>query len=156
MFSKFKMIGFFLTFTLFGCQQNTPVQKAEIPPVSTPKPIEIGKEIPASRVATFIRPKPKPNEIPTCMAAALSGRLKVHGSCLVIANGNDYTQPIFEKSSINWDESSKTLTFQGKKYKEGDEIRVGGGGLPTDETYPKKMNMGIPECGNAHLFLVCS
>lgn len=156
MFSKFKIIGILAIFSLMGCQQNTPTQKAEIPPPSISKPVEISKETPVSRVATFIRPKPKPNEIPTCMAAALSGRLKVQGSCLVIANGNDYTQPIFEKSSINWDEASKTLTFQGKKYKEGDEIRVGGGGLPTDETYPKKMNMGIPDCPNSHLFLVCS
>ena len=155
MFSKLKMVGLTMVFGLFGCQQNTLIEKAEIPPASTPKPVEIGKEIPDSRVATFVRPKPKPNEIPTCMAAALSGRLKVQGSCLVIANGNDYTQPIFEKSSINWDEASKTLTFEGKKYKEGDEIRVGGGGLPTDETYPKKMSMGIPDCPNSHLFLVC-
>ena len=141
MFSKLKMVGLTMVFGLYGCQQNTLIEKAEIPPASTPKPVEIGKEIPDSRVATFVRPKPKPNEIPTCMAAALSG--------------NDYTQPIFEKSSINWDEASKTLTFEGKKYKEGDEIRVGGGGLPTDETYPKKMSMGIPDCPNSHLFLVC-
>ena len=82
MFSKLKMVGLTMVFGLFGCQQNTPIEKAEMPPASTPKPVEIGKEIPASRVATFVRPKPKPNEIPTCMTAALSGLITLYNTKL--------------------------------------------------------------------------
>lgn len=162
MFSKIKMIGILVTFSLVGCQQNTLIQKDEVLPVSASKPFEMAKKDSVSKIA-LTNPTPSkatkdPNVIVvnTCPVAAIHGHLKIKEQCLIIETGGTTAiQPIFSKNAVEWNESTKTLTYLGKDYKEGDEIHFGGGGLPNEDEFRKLPNVSIPNCPNTTLFAVC-
>lgn len=168
MFSKFKMVGLMIAFSLFGCQQNMPTQKADnalvvkSPPTTQDK-ISISRlaisHSAKKELAKEVLPKNKDSNtitVATCPVAALHGKLSVKGKCLVVgAGGNTDIQPIFSEDSASWNEATKTLTYLGKDYKEGDEIHLGGGGLPNDAEFKKSPNVSIPDCPNTTLFSVC-
>nr|WP_312116031.1 MULTISPECIES: hypothetical protein [unclassified Moraxella] len=168
MFSKLKMVGLTMVFGLFGCQQNTSTQRADnalvVKSQATPQ-----DKISISRLAISHSAKKEPAKevlpnnkdsntitVATCPVAALHGKLRVKGKCLVVGTGgNTDIQPIFSEDSASWNEATKTLTYLGKDYKEGDEIHLGGGGLLNEAEFKNSPNVSIPDCPNTNLFAVC-
>lgn len=163
MFSKFKIIGILATFSLMGCQQNTPVQKAANSSIVNLQPTTENKTSKSRLVITRsvkeALPKNKDKNAimgKICPVAAIYGKLKIRGEGLIIETGGDIDyQPIFSEDSASWNEATRTLTYLGKEYKEGDEIRVGGGILSNETEFRKLPNVSIPNSPNTTLFSVC-
>lgn len=61
-------------------------------------------------------------------------------------------QPIFESYTVVWNNTTNTLTHNGKWYKEGDDIYLGGGFMPA-AYFEQLSNKYTPDCPNFILFL---
>ena len=146
----------FVALLLSGCASQaleTPVETPKIVQVQVPKPTLIIKPEPIKQplqIATW-SPTPQMGRL-TAMNA---GYLMAYQNCLVLTRDKD-SLPTSENSlllvladtSFSWDEGERTLVFEGKPYKLGDELYLGGGsfsypiGILTDEV---KINW--KECG---------
>ena len=89
------------------------------------------------------------------MTAALDGYLHFTDRC-VIVNAEDGeeaegTQLAILGNQIISNLTENTLVYQGKKYTEGDYIRVGGGYVDDSATFKKKHNLS--ECDGLEVFI---
>ena len=104
-----------------------------------------------SKIAIVEKEKP---EHPSGMVASLVGHLQIRENCIVvIAEGGHIEQPVFPSYSVSWDESTNTLTYESKPYKDGDPISLTGGGV--NESFLRAQEkVYIPECPNTSLFVL--
>lgn len=85
------------------------------------------------------------------MDAALTGKLKLEGTCLVIvAEGGQTSLPVFPVEDATWDGS--TLTYAGDEYAPGDEMKLSGGNL--EEAYFGPMTYIPADCTRDATFFV--
>lgn len=146
----------FVALLLSGCVSQAleiPVETPKIVQTDVPEPTLIIKSEPIKQplqIATW-SPTPQMGRF-TAMNA---GYLRSYQNCLVLTRDKD-SAPTDENSlllvladtSFSWDEGERTLVFEGKPYKLGDELYLGGGsfsypiGILTDEV---KINW--KECG---------
>ena len=85
------------------------------------------------------------------MDAALKGKLKLNGTCLVIvAEGGQSSLPVFPVEDATWDGTQ--LTYDGKQYAPGDEISVIGGNV--EEAYFGPMTYIPADCTRDATFFV--
>lgn len=62
------------------------------------------------------------------MDALLEGTVVVSDSCITVRDELDQAWlPIFQRPRTTWD--GTTLTYDGKRYSDGGDIRLGGGGV---------------------------
>lgn len=89
------------------------------------------------------------------MLATMSGRLVTSGGCLAIAPGGGAPMVlVLPYGRGTWDAAAEVLTLDGKSYRRGDPIVVGGGSVPRDSDRLTSAPSMIPPCGGAMLFLV--
>jgi hypothetical protein len=88
-------------------------------------------------------------------AARLDGVLSRLGGCLVVtASNGKRVQPVFPAGKAHWDESTATLSFGGRKYRAGDSITLGGGGVSSPSAYAGEAGVRIADCPVGDLFAV--
>ena len=135
-------------------------QALEIP-VETPKIVQT--DVPEPTLIIKSEPIKQPLQIATWSPTPQMGRfmamnagyLRSYQNCLVLTRDQDSLPtdensllPVLADKSFSWDEEEQTLVFEGKPYKLGDELYLGGGsfsypiGILTDEV---KINW--KECG---------
>ena len=87
------------------------------------------------------------------MTAALDGYLHFSKGCIIVRpKGEKGIQLAILGNEIISEVTNNSLVYQGKKYTEGDYIRVGGGGVVNDvSTFKKKHNLN--ECGGLEVFI---
>lgn len=91
-------------------------------------------------------------EIVMSMTAALNGYLHFTDRCVVVnAENGEGTQLAILGNQIISNLTENTLVYQGKKYTEGDYIRVGGGYVDDSATFKKKHNLS--ECDGLEVFV---
>lgn len=141
---------------LSGCVSQALQAPLEIPTivqVEVPKPAPIINPEPLKpplQIATW-SPTPQMGRF-TAMNA---GYLMAYQNCLVLTRDQD-SLPTNENSlllvladtSFSWDEENQTLVFEGKPYKLGDELYLGGGSF----SYPigiltGQLEINWKECG---------
>lgn len=139
-----------------GCASQaleTPLETSAIVQTDVPEPAPIIKPEPIKQplqIATW-SPTPQMGRF-TAMNA---GYLQSYQNCLVLTRDKD-SLPTDENSlllvladtSFSWDEEKQTLVFEGKPYKLGDELYLGGGSF----TYPNgiltgQVDINWKECG---------
>ena len=139
-----------------GCVSQaleTPLETPTIVQTDAPEPASIIKPEPIKQplqIATW-SPTPQMGRF-TAMNA---GYLRAYQNCLVLTRDKD-SLPTDENSlllvladtSFSWDEAEQTLVFEGKPYKLGDELYLGGGSF----TYPvgiltDQVEINWKECG---------
>ncbi|HEX9948051.1 MAG TPA: hypothetical protein VGA98_10970 [Allosphingosinicella sp.] len=88
-------------------------------------------------------------------AARLEGILSRLGGCLVVTLGNGRAvHPVFPSGKATWDEASGTLRFEGKIYRPGDRIILGGGGITSPSAYARESGVEIAPCPEENLWAV--
>ena len=88
-------------------------------------------------------------------AARLSGVLSRVDGCLVVTAPNGIrVQPVFPAGKAVWDEASGALIFQGKTYRPGDRIDLGGGGITSPSAYARQPGVEIAPCPESNLWAV--
>lgn len=98
----------------------------------------------------------KPIIIKTSLTAAYEGYLHFTGDCVVIKSqrgggGGGVQLPMLDDGVMS-DFTANSLVYKGKKYTEGDYIRIGGGIVSNDiDTFRKKHN--LKECGGLDIFI---
>lgn len=146
----------FVALLLSGCVSQVIETSIEPPKVMQTNELE---------TVPIIKPEPikQPLQIATWsptpqmgrLTAMNAGYLRSYRNCLVLTDGKD-SLPTHENSlllvladtSFSWDEGERTLVFEGKPYKLGDELYLGGGsfsypiGILTDE-----VEINWKECG---------
>ena len=145
---------------LRGCNQA--VQSKNEPPVLDPQNTAVemssnNTDNPSDRLKNMskiaIWEKEKPNH-PFGMVASLDGRLEFRENCIVvISEGGHIGQPVFPSYSVSWDEATSTLTYDSKRYKDGDPISLTGGGV-NESFFGTQEKVYIPQCPNNSLFVV--
>lgn len=145
---------------LNGCNQN--VQSKNERPVLDPQNTEVelstnDRDNPSSRLKNMskiaIVEKEKPDHT-SGMVASLVGHLEFRENCIVvIAEGGNIEQPVFPSYSVSWDEATNTLTYDSKRYKDGDPISLTGGGV-NEKIFRSQEKVYIPECPNSSLFVL--
>lgn len=111
------------------------------------------KPLKNSKLAVFEAQRPKSGEAVGGYTAALSGTLRVKENCVVIILKNgSAVQPIFASYTVVWNDTTNTLIHNGKQYREGDDIYLGGGLMPA-AYFENLSNKYIPDCPNSSLFL---
>ena len=89
------------------------------------------------------------------MTAALDGYLHFTDRCIIV-NAKDGeeaegTQLAILGNEVISEVTNNSLVYQGKKYTEGDYIRVGGGYVDDSATFKKKHNLS--ECDGLEIFI---
>ena len=108
------------------------------------------------------KPKPKQEQVSeakpiiaaTSLTAAYEGYLHFTGDCVVIKSqgGEGGVQLPMLDDGVMSDFTANSLVYKGKKYTEGDYIRIGGGIVPNDiDIFRKKHN--LKECGGLDIFI---
>ena len=83
-------------------------------------------------IATWQRPVPNPGVVGSAAALA-SGTLILRNNCLLLEwEGGRTILPVFPSDRIQWDAAALTLTHEGRRYRVGDPISIGGGGVRRD------------------------
>lgn len=96
----------------------------------------------------------KPIIATTSLTAAYEGYLHFTGDCVVIKSqgGEGGVQLPMLDDGVMSDFTANSLVYKGKKYTEGDYIRIGGGIVSNDvDTFRKKHN--LKECGGLDIFI---
>ena len=145
---------------LSGCNQT--VQSKNERPVLDPQntTVEISsnnRDNPSDRLKNMskiaIVESERPDH-PSGMVASLVGHLQIREDCIVvIAEGGQIEQPVFPSYSVSWDESTSTLTYESKHYKDGDPISLTGGGV-NEKIFRAQKRIYIPQCPNSSLFVL--
>ena len=145
---------------LSGCNQTTP-SKNERPVLDTQNTtVEKSSnngDNPSDRLKNMskiaIVEKEKPDH-PSGMVASLDGHLQVRENCIVvISEGGHIGQPVFPSYTVSWDEATSTLTYESKRYRNGDPISLTGGGV-NESFFGTQEKVYIPQCPNSSLFVV--
>lgn len=85
------------------------------------------------------------------MDALLTGTLRVVGGCVVVEpTQGALIVPVFPVDDVSWDDETRTLTFQGTSYQDGDPISLGGG----HGTVDPESGYVPDECADREAFLV--
>ena len=104
-----------------------------------------------SKIAIMEKEKP---EHTSGMVASLVGHIKIRANCIVvISEGGHINQPVFPSYSVSWDEATTTLTYESKRYRDGDPISLTGGGV-NESFFGTQEKVYIPECSDSSLFVV--
>ena len=87
------------------------------------------------------------------MTAALGGYLHFTDSCVTVSSkdGEEGTQLAILGDQVISDLTKNTLVYEGKKYSEGDYIRVGGGYVDDSAAFKKERN--LDECSGLEIFI---
>lgn len=87
------------------------------------------------------------------MTAALDGYLHFTDNCIIVRpEGEKGTQLAILGDQVISDLTENSLVYQGKKYTEGDYIRVGGGGVVGDsDAFKKERN--LDKCSDLEIFI---
>ena len=140
-------------FSLSGCTTYR-VEKPPIVQVEVPATIAVSEPIaakPSLQIATW-----SPHKTDGRYMAMVSGYLTTFNNCLaltrdsqeVMTKDNTYLL-VLADTSFSWDAAKEVLLFEGKPYKVGDELYLGGGAF----TYPKgilteeSIKLNWIECG---------
>lgn len=88
----------------------------------------------------------------TSMTAAYGGYLHFTKGCIIVRpEGEKGVQLAILGDQVISDFTKNTLVYEGKKYTEGDYIRVGGGGVADSAEFKKKHNLS--ECSSLEIFV---
>lgn len=88
----------------------------------------------------------------TSMTAAFDGYLHFTDNCIIVRpKGEKGVQLAILGNQVISDLTENSLVYQGKKYTEGDHIRVGGGGVGDNDTFKKERN--LDECSGLEIFI---
>ncbi|MGP5273946.1 hypothetical protein ACTXLK_11590 [Psychrobacter faecalis] len=95
----------------------------------------------------------EPITVQTSMTAALDGYLHFTDNCIIVRpEGEKGTQLAILGDQVISDLTENSLVYQGKKYTEGDYIRVGGGGVVGDsDAFKKERN--LDKCSDLEIFI---
>lgn len=130
---------------------NVPISRDSIDGKSKDKKDRIAS---TSKLATYELEPLKAGEVRSSALALVSGKLLVKDSCLVIQTDGKFLQPVFPFEKTIWDDEKGLLIFNGKQYREGDDINLGGGGVSNEGLYRQMKNVSIPSCSNFEIFVV--
>jgi hypothetical protein len=88
-------------------------------------------------------------------AAVFHGLLSRLGGCLVVTAPNGTrVQPVFPAGKADWDEASGVLIFEGKSYRPGDRIEIGGGVVASPSAYARETGVEIVPCAERNIWAV--
>ena len=139
-----------------GCASQaleTPLETPAILQIEVPEPAPIIKPEPIKQplqIATW-SPTPQMGKL-TAMNA---GYLRAYQNCLVLTRDKDSLLTdenslllVLADTSFSWDEEKQTLVFEGKPYKLGDELYLGGGSFSYPiGTLTDQVEINWKECG---------
>ena len=77
------------------------------------------------------------------MLAAAEGTLELTDGCIMLSSDDAKMLPVFPAEEIEWD--GETLSYQGRNYRPGDRIEVGGGQMPLEELTGLSLPEGCPD-----------
>jgi hypothetical protein len=88
-------------------------------------------------------------------AARMDGTLTRVGGCLVVeSDGGVRLHPVFPAGTARWDPDAGTLGFEGRTYRPGDRITLGGGGVASPSAYGREAGVEIAPCEVGELWVV--
>lgn len=136
--------------TLSGCTTYR-AEKLPIVQVDMPEMIVVNEPVPARtplQIATW-----SPTKYNGRFTAMTAGYLTVINNCLALTRDSDEVPTkdnilllVLADTSFSWDDTQEVLLFEGKAYKIGDELYLGGGAF----VYPNpniKVKINWIECG---------
>ncbi|MGP4864382.1 hypothetical protein ACTXGK_09340 [Psychrobacter sp. T6-5] len=136
------LISMSAIFSLSGCATNR-VDRPPIVQVDTPEMIVASELMPARtplQIATW-----SPDKTDGRFVAMTAGYLTKFNNCLALTRDSDEVPTkdnslllVLADTSFSWDAAGEVLLFEGKPYKIGDELYLGGGAF----TYPKGILTG--------------
>lgn len=86
------------------------------------------------------------------MIAAFDGYLHFTDNCIIVRpEGEKGVQLAILGDQVISDLTENSLVYQGKKYTEGDYIRVGGGGVGDSAAFKKERN--LDKCSGLEIFI---
>jgi len=141
-----------------GCQQpepeprNSPAPPPEQGQAATPEREGETSEVRLSYRGVGMAP-PKG---PVGGAAALINGvlLRVRGCLVVETGGGVRVQPVFPAGKAQWNAATGTLIFEGREYRPGDRITLGGGGVTSPSAYRREAGVEIAPCEVSRLWAV--
>jgi hypothetical protein len=88
-------------------------------------------------------------------AARIDGVLSRVGGCLVVdSDGGVRVHPVFPAGKARWNPATGTLSFEGREYRPGDRITLGGGGVASSSAYRREAGVEIAPCEISDLWVV--
>lgn len=88
-------------------------------------------------------------------AARIDGVLLRVRGCLVVATDSGVrVQPVFPAGKAHWNAATGTLSFEGRQYRPGDRITLGGGGVGSPAAYGREAGVEIAPCEVGDLWAV--
>lgn len=93
---------------------------------------------PPLRVATYRQQGPS-------MLARLTATVLDSNGCVLLEHDGSRVVPVFPEGSVVLDQKTRSFRYQGRTYRPGDQITVGGGAAPTSG--PPPVGLALNECG---------
>lgn len=156
MFRKLTLAAFAITAQ--GCQQseqglgNIPQASAAQGQQAMPNPVPPPDGIRLSYWGAGVPPRQGPTG---GAAAVFRGVLSRAGGCLVVTAPNGIqVQPVFPAGKAIWDEAAHKLVFQGRSYRTGDRIELGGGEVSSPSAYARETGVELAPCAVGRVWSV--
>lgn len=105
-------------------------------------------------IATWERAASASGVVGSALALA-QGRLVLRDHCLLLTAPDGRTiLPVFPSDRVRWDAPSRTLIHQGRNYRPGDQITIGGGGVRKDSPAMTRIAGLVDRCAPDMVFVV--